>query len=528
MKARWWQKIMHVAGLARNVRLLRYIPQRSLINSMDVGQVISIDILPDDVLLAIFDFWQVRGGVVKQVTEAWRTLVHVCRRWRGVVFGSPRRLDLHLVYQPGTPARDTLDVWPALLLEIQSGYPERSPAPAYYSADSIMDDIFAVLEHSARVYKIYLEKRLTSCLHMKKVVAAMQGPFPELTDLVLHWFETDTSGPVIPDSFLGGSAPRLRELRLFRFPFPGLPKLLLSAPHLVDLHLHHFSPSDCLSLEAMVTSLSTLTSLESLALEFGSPRPDPAGRRPPPSTRSVLPALTWLMFRGVSEYLEDLLVRIDVPQLSTLNTILFNQIDFYTPQLVRFISRTPNLNVLEIAELCFGVDTAWISLSSLAEHQAGHQSAVNVQISCQDLDWQVSSLEQLCTLFLPSTSAPEGLYIYYPWNDSGRPYRKDTGNVENALWLALLHPFTAAKNLYLSKEFTPCIAPALQELAGGRTTEFLPTLQNIFLEEVEPSGPAQEAIGTFVAARQLSGHPVSISRWERGSVDGAATSPSSS
>ena len=205
-----------------------------------------------------------------------------------------------------------------------------------------------------------------------------------------------------------------------------------------------------------------------------------------------------------------------MPLDSTLDTTLFNQIDFYTPQLVRFINRTPELNVLEIAKLFFGDDTAGVGLSSLAVPQESHQSAaVNVEISCQELDWQVSSLEQLCTLFLPSTSAPEGLYIY-PWNDypGSYPYRKDTGNIENSLWLALLHPFTAAKNLYLSKEFMPGIAPALQELAGGRTTELLPTLQNIFLEEAEPSGPVQEAIGMFVAARQLSGHPVAVSRWE--------------
>ena len=48
--------------------------------------------LPDDVLLAIFDFC---GD--KYELEAWQTLVHVCRRWRSVVLGSPRRLGLQLV-----------------------------------------------------------------------------------------------------------------------------------------------------------------------------------------------------------------------------------------------------------------------------------------------------------------------------------------------------------------------------------------------------------------------------------------------
>jgi hypothetical protein len=85
------------------------------------------------------------------------------------------------------------------------------------------------------------------------------------------------------------------------------------------------------------------------------------------------------------------------------------------------------------------------------------------------------------------------------------------GETENAQWLELLHPFTAMKNLYLSKEFTPRIAPALQELVGERVVEILPALQRLFLEEVNPAGPVQEAIEKFVAARQLSGHPIVVS-----------------
>jgi hypothetical protein len=80
--------------------------------------------------------------------------------------------------------------------------------------------------------------------------------------------------------------------------------------------------------------------------------------------------------------------------------------------------------------------------------------------------------------------------------------------------LQLLLPFTAVKNLYLSKEFAPDIAAALHELVGGRITEVLPSLQHISVEELEPLGPFQENIGQFVAARQLSDHPVTISYWD--------------
>jgi hypothetical protein len=86
--------------------------------------------------------------------------------------------------------------------------------------------------------------------------------------------------------------------------------------------------------------------------------------------------------------------------------------------------------------------------------------------------------------------------------------------IENTLWLQLLLPFTAVKNLYLSKEFAPGIADALQELVGGRIIEVLPSLQNIFVKGLEPLGPFQENIEQFVAARQLSNHPIAISGFD--------------
>ena len=57
-----------------DVRPLYNIPQRLLLTRCDVGQVMSINILPDDVLLEIFNFFLRKAYRV----EAWQTLVHVC------------------------------------------------------------------------------------------------------------------------------------------------------------------------------------------------------------------------------------------------------------------------------------------------------------------------------------------------------------------------------------------------------------------------------------------------------------------
>ena len=86
-------------------------------------------------------------------------------------------------------------------------------------------------------------------------------------------------------------------------------------------------------------------------------------------------------------------------------------------------------------------------------------------------------------------------------------------NIGNRPWLELLRPFTAMKNLYLSEKIALRIGPALREHVEGRTTEMLPTLENVFLEGLGPSGHVQEGIGHFVATQQVVGHRIAISRW---------------
>jgi hypothetical protein len=98
-------------------------------------------------------------------------------------------------------------------------------------------------------------------------------------------------------------------------------------------------------------------------------------------------------------------------------------------------------------------------------------------------------------------------------------------NIESILWLELLQPFTAMKNLYLSDEFAPRIVSAMQELIGGGMTEVLPTLQNIYLEGLQPSGPVQESLQQFVASRQAS-RPIAVFRLDKGSIDGTLVPPS--
>ena len=176
------------------------------------------------------------------------------------------------------------------------------------------------------------------------------------------------------------------------------------------------------------------------------------------------------MFKGVNEYLEELLARINAPRLRQLWTIFFNDIDFNTPELIQSITRT--LEALKDVHVVFDSRIASVRL----ERQPDLFADARVEILCRVPNWQLSSLAQICTSSLPLPSTTENLYIYerlrskLSWEDG----------ILNTEWLELLLPFTAVKDLYLSKQFAPRIAPALHELAGARTTEVLPTLQNFF------------------------------------------------
>jgi hypothetical protein len=376
-----------------------------------------------------------------------------------------------------------------------------------------VDNVIAELEHSDRIRQFTLRVDCHSTSQNENFWTAMQAPFPELTILCLSLPFIPV--PVLPDSFLGGSAPRLRYFYLIAVPFPGLPKLLLSATHLVNLYLHDIPHSGYISPEAMVTCLSMLTSLETLQLGFKSPQscPDQENRRSPPPTRSILPALTTFWFKGVNEYLEDLVSCIDSHRLYRLLTTFFNDIDFNTPELNQFISRTPMFGAFNEAHLMFCDREALVRLQSHPERSG--DGTVEVNILCQVTDCQLSSLAQICTLLSHLLLTMEKLYIYEKPLYSP-PNWKD--NIENIEWLDLLFPFTAVKNLYLSKQFSPRIASALQELTGGRTTEVLPALQKVLLEGFQPSKPVQEGIAQFISARQLTNRPVAISIWE-GSVE---------
>ena len=455
----------------------------------------TINKLPDDDLIYVFDFYLAESSKV----EAWHTLVHVCRRWRTIVFGSPRRLNLRIACTDKTSVNKLLDVWPALPIDI-SGKCETSTKH---------DNIKAALEHHDRVRQIQLNVPWPS--YLADVFAALEVPFPVLADL--HLLSTGNSDPIFPNpvKFLGGST-HLRSLSFTGIPVPGLPKLLLSFTDLVNLELDYVPISGFFSPEAMVTALSTLTRLETFHLEIES-FSDRENRLSPLPTRAILPSLTVLRFECPSEYLEDFMLRIDAPILGYLDIALNcsyadQDIVLDIQQLLRFIGRIPKLHTPDKAHIRIDSDIHKLSINFSWPKQISR--AVKLGIHCLDPGLRVPRLVQFC--HSPFFPLPTLEYLYIGRGQISRQSQLD--EVENNRWLEFLQPFTAVKNLYLTKEFSPEIAHTLQNPAGERAM-VLPALENVFIEpESQPSGSVHEAIGQFAAARRLSGHPIVIYHWD--------------
>ena len=474
--------------------------QTSFVTIIDFGdtdqlyQRVAICALPDDVLLEIFNFYMdIHFG-----EDKWHRLVHVCRRWRWVVFASPRRLNLRLLCTNRRPVHNALDVWPQLPIVIRASRGMSRPQDT--------KNMIAALKQRNRVRMIVIYSLTNSLLRR---IAAIKEPFPELRGLELQSSSRVNTAPALPDSFLGGSAPLLHFLYLHAIPFLGLPKLLLSTTDLVDLRLLDIPPSGYISPEAMVTALSALTRLRRLDLQLQSPRPraDRESRSPPPLTRVVLPALKSLRFRGDSEYLEDAVSRIDAPLLDSITIKFFNQLIFDTPLLRHFLCRTDIFKVPHLANVAF--DNRAIILTVFSRGVTGGHSLLELRISCKPLDWQLSSLVQVCSSSLPPLSTLKRLEIRQ-WERQRYRQRPWQDDIENSQWLELLHPFSFVKHLVLGSKLAQLVAPALKELTGGRVTEVLPALQKLSLTLSARSGPIQDVIAQFVTARRLSGHPVAV------------------
>jgi hypothetical protein len=301
----------------------------------------SIMTLPCNVLLDIFDFYRNDHDHSYSTVWRWHILVHVCQRWRQIIFESPLRLNLKVLCTYGTSVKKCFDIWPNVPIAIN--YCSTHSSVSFRPDDH--ENVICALGRPDRV--AHLRLALTS-LHLRKFATVIQKPFPALRRLILRpiaEFEL-----LLPAEFLGGSAPRLQTIDIVGIAFPTLPTLLLSARDLVELKLSQVPQTGYISPEVMVACLAGLPKLKNLYIQFESNTLHPLSF----IARTILPALTHFHFKGSSKYLEDFTARIICPQLNSVNVDYSDLLaDLRVVQLFKFFDLSLGPKIFRHAKACF-------------------------------------------------------------------------------------------------------------------------------------------------------------------------------
>ena len=472
----------------------------------------TINNLPDNALLEIFDFYRKsQRHALHRLSNAWKwhSLVHVCHRWRQIVLASPIRLHLRILCTLGAPVRD-LGIWPDIPIVIKYYYPDMDYHSRFDGLTLTPDDeldVIAALGHPHRVWAVVLGPVTGS--QLGKVAAVMQEPFPVLTCLKIH--SNDEDVPVLPIEFLGGSAPCLQDIHLHGIPYPALPTLLFSTSNLVNLELYHIPPTGYLPPEVMVACLAASPKLDKFILEFQMATTFPERIHPPPLTRTVLPqpSLTLFRFRGDSDYLEDLLARIDGPETNWLLINYIHQpVGFRFAHLSRFIDRSigPKLTLFEHARILFEREKVCVDTYTLVDDPDDLDWRLarrlgRTSISCNGIDWQFSHSIQALSQISATLSAVVHLELDLCF------LLTSPNDVE---WLVFLLQFPTMRTLRTCRSLAGHVALALETLAleditGEMVSEVMPGLELICLE-----GQPASSVERFIAARRLSDRPVTF------------------
>src|SRR6266404_1710151 len=430
-------------------------------DSYDIGESHSypiyakaIDILPDDVLLEIFDC--VRSSrEFSYIPWAWNILVHVCRRWRQLIFAFPLRLDLTLLCTYRTPVKKLLSCWPAFPIIMDCYDPgEKDPSP------DEEDNVVAALENSGRVRVVRLTLRGSL---WEKMAAVIQQSFPALFRFSL--FSIDTDIPVLPGGFTGGSFPSLRDVTFHGIPIPKMSTFLSSGSNIVRLGLNNIPQTGYISPADLVTCLAMLPTLKDLSISFQPQAFLSEQSQLPSETRAVLPSLSIFFLEGESAYLEDLVARIDAPRLRLIDVIyqlqdgdpvLDDQPEFQIPEFSKFISRSGlNSFPFRLVQISFDDDDL-LSVLCCPEYEP-NMYAIAIRISSSEgMGWQVLDMAQV----LNQTSAilSEVLELNVRGDEPDPDWHLESPGIDEIPWSEVLLPFTAVGVLRVSRMLGESVA----------------------------------------------------------------------
>ena len=449
-----------------------------------------INNVDDDSLLQIFSCYRLEDEDDWYLRLAWLNLVHVCRRWRNLIYDSWFHLNMGLLLTYDSPSIDTLSHLPPVPLDID--YSDRTRTITRNDEGNLR----LGLQQRGRVRLVALRARSST---LRMWLKPMNDLFPRLRDLSL-WSTTTKRILVAPELL---QAPNLRHLSLHGVGLPkGLSSLssmtALSTLSLTHIHEHWYFPPVYL-----VTQLQGLPYLEELSIGFAIPIPLSSSEGkllPAPLLPVTLPTMRRLTFRGVSVYLDNLIAQINTPLLERLNLTLFSEIDFTLVNLTEFIHRTEGFECL-LARIIFKEDGASIAAQNYEQRVT---RKLNLRVKCEPLDWQIDSATQVCNALGNVLSAVEELTLQL----NGMPLDWED-ELDSMQWHELLLPFVGVKKLYIGSSLTLELSLSLESVAGMLVLDLLPELEE--LEVHLEMGQSKDVFSLFIETRESVARPVHLS-----------------
>jgi F-box-like len=462
---------------------------------------LTINHLPDEILLEIFDFY--RQGVDSYDHQwrekyAWFNLTHLSRRWRAITLASSSRLDLGIIVGPIKPAHiePILSSLPGLPILIDFKYIDEG-----ITIRSAVWRMRTALGQHDRVRGVSFTGTRKG-VHVDEFFSATDCHFPILESLVLsHTYYQELE---LPDTFLGGpdlSNLHLRRLELERFSLTSVSRFLLSTSSLTDLALRIDTALGTSPKTPLLACLQGMPCLSRLDLEIVHNSPSQFSA---PNDIVPLSKLTYFHYSGHSVFLDAIVAGISAPSVRNFSMQFFDAILFPLVHLTRFITETEKHH--RALEVAFLGRFFCLSLLTHSDFKQYRQIVLFNPIP----SWSPETILRISGSLSTKLATVEELRVAFSI--------AKMGTEDDILWRRFYQLFPGVKVLHTEGANYDCIARTLLQYHEEPEDAFvlLPALEEMQIGNDEHRThrrrieSARAVFKPFISARRRAGRPVKV------------------
>ncbi|KAN0142033.1 hypothetical protein V8E53_000495 [Lactarius tabidus] len=199
--------------------------------------------------------------------------------------------------------------------------------------------------------------------------------------------------------------------------------------------------------------------------------------------------------------MDSFVARIDAPRLGDIDITFFCQPTMDASQLGRFVERIETQTPFSQAEV--RISELFISVSFTRPWAGRRAIRLDLRIACEQSDWQLSSIAQICDQLSPFTFRVEDLRIFKMQLSNAQGIDMDPQQ-----WLKLILSFGGVKHFYVDGKFVKNIFCALDLASEGHATVPPPLLTLYNYEPGITNYGSKAAIRSFTIARTPSSRTV--------------------